>query len=56
MSRKPFARPFQKGGPQTVLFLTELGLIRLLNMSRKPFARTFQKWDKGTAGVVTTST
>jgi prophage antirepressor-like protein len=32
------------GGAQSTLFLTELGLIRLLNMSRKPFARPFQKW------------
>jgi prophage antirepressor-like protein len=29
---------------RTATFLTELGLIRLLNMSRKPFARPFQKW------------
>jgi len=33
-----------RGGSQTTLFLTELGLIRLLGMSRKPFARHFQKW------------
>lgn len=32
------------GGPQNVLFLTEMGLYRLLGMSRKPIARTFQKW------------
>jgi prophage antirepressor-like protein len=32
------------GGPQDVLFLTEVGLYRLLGMSRKPIARKFQKW------------
>jgi prophage antirepressor-like protein len=32
------------GGPQKTLFLTEMGLYRLLGMSRKPIARTFQKW------------
>ena len=32
------------GGSQKVLFLTEIGLYRLLGMSRKPIARKFQKW------------
>ncbi len=32
------------GGSQEVLFLTEIGLYRLLGMSRKPLARPFQKW------------
>ncbi len=32
------------GGSQHMLFLTELGLYRLLGMSRKPFARPFQDW------------
>ena len=32
------------GRHQTIMFLTELGLYRLLGMSRKPFARPFQKW------------
>ena len=32
------------GRNQTILFLTELGLYRLLGMSRKPCARPFQKW------------
>jgi prophage antirepressor-like protein len=32
------------GGSQDVLFLTEIGLYRLLGMSRKPIAKKFQKW------------
>jgi prophage antirepressor-like protein len=32
------------GGPQLTIFLTEIGLYRLLGMSRKPAARVFQKW------------
>jgi prophage antirepressor-like protein len=32
------------GREQTTIFLTELGLYRLLNASRKPYARRFQKW------------
>ena len=32
------------GGQQRVIFLTELGLYRLLGASRKPCARPFQKW------------
>ena len=32
------------GGKQKTMFLTEVGLYRLLGMSRKPFARPFQKW------------
>ena len=32
------------GGPQEVVFLTELGLYRLLGRSKKPIAATFQKW------------
>lgn len=32
------------GGEQTMLFLTEAGLYRLLMISRKPIARPFQKW------------
>ena len=31
-------------GSRKALFLTELGLYRLLGMSRKPLARPFQKW------------
>ena len=31
-------------GNQDVLFLTEIGLYRLLGMSRKEKARKFQKW------------
>lgn len=33
-----------KYGPQNVLFLTIIGLYRLLGMSRKPVAIKFQKW------------
>lgn len=32
------------GGRQDTLFLTEVGLYRLLGISRKPLARPFQKW------------
>jgi prophage antirepressor-like protein len=32
------------GGKQDTIFLTELGLYRLLGRSRKPIASTFQKW------------
>ena len=32
------------GGPQTVVFLKERGLFRLLLASRKPIARPFQEW------------
>lgn len=32
------------GGIQKTLFLTELGLYRLINRSRKPIANTFQVW------------
>jgi prophage antirepressor-like protein len=32
------------GGPQEVLFLTEIGLYRLLGQSKKPIARDFQRW------------
>jgi prophage antirepressor-like protein len=32
------------GRVQQTMFLTEVGLYRLLGMSRKPFARPFQKW------------
>ncbi len=35
---------YTPGGNQEVMFLTELGLYRLLGMSRKPIARDFQKW------------
>jgi prophage antirepressor-like protein len=31
-------------GPQKTLFLTEIGLYKLLGRSRKPIAHTFQKW------------
>ena len=31
-------------GQRNALFLTEIGLYRLLGMSRKPLARPFQKW------------
>ena len=33
-----------QGGPQKTLFLTEVGLYRLLGRSRKPIASVFQKW------------
>lgn len=32
------------GGNQECIFLTEIGLYRLLGMSRKPIAKKFQKW------------
>ena len=32
------------GGNQETLFLTEIGLYKLLGRSRKPIAHTFQKW------------
>jgi prophage antirepressor-like protein len=32
------------GGKQKTLFLTEIGLYRLIGRSRKPIASTFQKW------------
>jgi prophage antirepressor-like protein len=32
------------GGNQKIMFLTEIGLYRLLGLSRKPIARNFQKW------------
>jgi hypothetical protein len=32
------------GGAQSALFLTELGLYRLLGQSRQPVVRPFQKW------------
>jgi prophage antirepressor-like protein len=32
------------GGQQQVVFLTEIGLYRLLGQSRLPIARSFQKW------------
>jgi prophage antirepressor-like protein len=41
---KVLARAETPGGLQTVTFLTEQGLYRLLGMSRKPIARPFQKW------------
>jgi prophage antirepressor-like protein len=31
-------------GQQQIMFLTELGLYRILGQSRKPIARSFQKW------------
>jgi prophage antirepressor-like protein len=31
-----------QGGPQKTLFLTEVGLYRLLGRSRKPIASVFQ--------------
>ena len=33
-----------RGGIQSVTFLTELGLCRVLSRSRKQVARTFKKW------------
>ncbi len=33
-----------QGGMQNVLFLTEIGLYKLLGRSRKPVASVFQKW------------
>jgi prophage antirepressor-like protein len=35
---------YSNGGIQKTLFLTELGLYRLLGRSNKPIANTFQKW------------
>jgi prophage antirepressor-like protein len=32
------------GGPQKTIFLTELGLYKIIGRSRKPIAQTFQKW------------
>jgi prophage antirepressor-like protein len=32
------------GGLQNIIFLTEIGLYRLLGLSKKPIARIFQKW------------
>ena len=32
------------GGTQEMLFLTEIGLYKLLGRSRKPIASVFQKW------------
>ena len=32
------------GGEQTMLYLTEIGLYKLLNRSNKPIAKVFQKW------------
>ena len=33
-----------KGGLQNMVYLTEVGLYRLINRSKKPSARPFQKW------------
>jgi prophage antirepressor-like protein len=35
---------YSNGGMQKTMFLTELGLYRLLGRSKKPIANTFQKW------------
>jgi len=35
---------YSNGGEQKTIFLTELGLYRLLGRSKKPIANTFQKW------------
>ena len=35
---------YSNGGQQKTMFLTELGLYRLLGRSNKPIANTFQKW------------
>jgi prophage antirepressor-like protein len=35
---------YSNGGEQKTMFLTELGLYRLLGRSKKPIANTFQKW------------
>lgn len=35
---------YSNGGNQKTMFLTELGLYRLLGRSNKPIANTFQKW------------
>ena len=43
-SIKDFDDDEMVAGDEGVLFLTELGLFRLLGMSRKPVARAFQKW------------
>ena len=43
-TEKGFSSTDTPGGKQTTVFLTDLGLVRLLGMSRKPVARPFQKW------------
>jgi prophage antirepressor-like protein len=35
---------YSQGGIQKTLFLTEIGLYKLLGRSRKPIAHIFQKW------------
>lgn len=35
---------YSQGGIQKTIFLTEIGLYKLLGRSRKPIAHTFQKW------------
>lgn len=43
-SEKVITSSYTLGGHQDILFVTELGLYRLLFRSRKPIARSFQKW------------
>ena len=35
---------FTNGGNQNTIFLTEIGLYKLVSRSKKPIAKTFQKW------------
>ena len=35
---------YSLGGPQETLFLTEIGLYRIIGRSRKPIAQIFQRW------------
>jgi prophage antirepressor-like protein len=41
---KVITSSYTLGGTQDMLFLTELGLYRLLGQSKKPIAREFQRW------------
>jgi prophage antirepressor-like protein len=41
---KVIAGGYTRGGMQKIIFLTELGLYKLLGRSKKPIAALFQKW------------
>jgi len=43
-TEKQIVPTITQGGIQNVLFLTEIGLYKLLGRSRKPVASVFQKW------------
>lgn len=43
-SEKGVHSVYTLGGEQKLVFLTEVGLYRLIGMSRKPLARPFQRW------------